>query len=199
MLFMPREERRAYLARLIPYLGASLALFFLGLGGGVAVVYQIPDLADRFADNIATFVKGFTGMPHWQLAAAIFLNNSVKTLIALLLGALFGVVPVIFLFANGAALGVVFSLSIRTRGLWTSLASIAPHGVIELPAVFLGMSIGLMLGAQTLARIRRRCPTPIRTEIGLALRYFCTVIAPLLMLAALIEVFVTAALVGRVD
>jgi stage II sporulation protein M len=196
MLFMPREERRAYLTRLTPYLGASLALFFLGLGCGVVVVYQIPDLADRFADNIATFVKGFTGMPHWQLAAAIFLNNSVKTLIALLLGAVFGVVPVIFLFANGAALGVVFSLSIRARGLWSSLASIAPHGVIELPAVFLGMSIGLMLGAQTLARIRRRCATPIRTEIGLALRYFCTVIAPLLLLAALIEVFVTAALVG---
>jgi stage II sporulation protein M len=134
-------------------------------------------------------------MPHWQLAAAIFLNNSVKTLIALLLGTLFGVVPVIFLFANGAALGVALSLSIRTRGLWTSLASITPHGVIELPAVFLGMSIGLMLGAHTLARLRRRCPTPIRTEISLALRYFSTVIAPLLLLAALIEAFVTASLV----
>lgn len=195
MLIMPREERRAYLARLMPYLCGSLLLFVLGAGAGVAVVHQIPDLADRFADNLATFVKRFGGMSHWQLAAAIFLNNSVKTLIALLLGAVFGVVPVIFLFANGAALGVALSLSIRTRGLWTSLASIAPHGVIELPAVFLGMSIGLMLGAQALARLRRRCPTPIRTEIGLALRYFSTVIAPLLLLAALIEAFVTAALV----
>lgn len=195
MLIMPREERRAYLARLMPYLCGSLLLFVLGAGAGVAVVHQIPDLADRFADNLATFVKRFGGMSHWQLAAAIFLNNSVKTLIALLLGAVFGVVPVIFLFANGAALGVALSLSIRTRGLWTSLASIAPHGVIELPAVFLGMSIGLMLGAQALARLRRRCPTPLRTEIGLALRYFSTVIAPLLLVAALIEVFVTAALV----
>jgi stage II sporulation protein M len=193
MIFMPRAGRRAYLTRLMPYLGGSITLFFLGAGAGVAIVYQVPELAEYFADNLATFVTGFANMPPWRLAGAIFLNNSVKTLIALLLGALFGIVPVVFLFVNGAALGVALSLSIRTRGLWTSLASIAPHGVVELPAVFLGMSIGLMLGAQTLARLRGRSLTPIGTEIGLALRYFCTVIAPLLLLAALIEAFVTAA------
>ena len=196
MLIMPRDERRAYLARLIPYLAGSLALFFLGAAAGLMIVRQVPDLADRFADTLAAFVKGFAGMPGWQLAIAIFLNNAVKTLIALLLGTLFGIVPSVFLLANGAALGVALSLSIQTRGWWTSLISVLPHGIIELPAVFLGMSIGLLLGGQALKRLRGRSETPVSTEIRLGVGYFCAVVLPLLLLAAFVEAFVTAALIS---
>jgi stage II sporulation protein M len=196
MPIMSRVERRAYTARLMPYLAASLTLFFLGGIAGLIIVQQVPDLADRFADTLAAFVKGFAGMPRWQLAIAIFLNNSVKTLIALLLGTLFGIVPSVFLLANGAALGVALSLSIQTRGLSTSLVSVLPHGIIELPAVFLGMSIGLLLGAHALMRLRGRSETPVGAEIRLGISYFCAVILPLLLLAAFVEAFVTAALIS---
>jgi stage II sporulation protein M len=195
MPIISHDERRAYTARLMPYLTASLGLFFLGAIAGLIIVQQVPELADRFADTIATFVKGFAGMPRWQLAIAIFLNNSVKTLIALLLGILFGVVPTVFLLANGVALGVALSLSIQSRGIWHSLLSLLPHGIIELPAVFLGMSIGLLLGVHAFKRLRGRSETPVSTEVYLGVRYFFAVILPLLLLAALVEAFVTAALV----
>ena len=196
MLIMSREERRAYRAQLAPYLCASLVFFLVGAGAGLVIVNEMPDLANRFVENLAGFVKGFAGMAPWQLAIAIFLNNSIKTLIAILLGTLFGIVPCIFLLANGAALGLALSLSIQSRGLWISLVSIVPHGVIELPAVFLGTSVGLLLGMRTLRRLGARPETPIGAEIGLGIRYFCAVIAPLLLLAALVEAFVTASLVG---
>lgn len=195
MPILPAEERRAYSARLAPYFTCGLALFTAGAVAGLLIVLRMPELADRFADTLAAFVKGFAAMPRWQLAVAIFLNNSVKTLIALLLGVFFGIVPGIFLLANGAALGVALSLSVQTHGWWSSLVALLPHGVIELPAVFLGMSIGLLLGVQALARLRGRAETPLRTEILLGVRYFCAVILPLLLLAALVEAFVTAALV----
>jgi stage II sporulation protein M len=195
MLIMPPEERRAYARRLLPYISESLTLFALGMVLGLMVVYRIPGLADHFADTLANFVSIFAAMPSWKLAGAIFLNNAAKTLLAILLGTALGIVPGFFLLANGVALGVALSLSIQTRGAWLSILSILPHGILELPAVFLGTSIGLMLGMQTIKRLRGRSETPISGELGRALRFYCTVIAPLLLLAALVETFVTAAIV----
>lgn len=196
MLFMPPEDRRAYRRRLVPYLIGSLALFLLGFGAGLLIVYRVPERADQLIENLAAFVQTFAGMPPWRLAIAIFLNNSIKTLTAILLGTLLGIMPVAFLLANGAALGVALTRSIQNRGLMDSLASIAPHGVIELPAVFLGTSIGLLLGMQSIERLRGRSEISIGTEVFAGLRYFSTVILPLLLLAALVEAFITAALVA---
>jgi stage II sporulation protein M len=195
MLIMPREERRAYWHRLRPYLMTSLAMFALGLVIGLVIVYRIPGLADHFANTLGEFVKMFSAMPRWKLAAAIFVNNSLKTLMAILLGTALGIVPGIFLLANGVALGVALSLSLQARGLWLSVFSILPHGVLELPAVFLGTSIGLMLGTQALMQLIGRSTAPLRVEIVHGFKFYCTVIVPLLILAALVEVFVTASIV----
>ena len=195
MLIMTKEERRAYLYRLRPYIVASLALFALGVVGGLVAVQSVPSLADHFQDILANFVRMFTGMPPFRLAAAIFLNNAVKTLFAIVLGVVLGIVPVIFLFANGIALGVAISISTQARGLWPSLLAILPHGIFELPAVFLGTSIGLMIGHLATQRISGRARAPIVAEIVRGIGYFCTVIVPLLVLAAFIETFITAALV----
>lgn len=193
---MPQEERRAYNARLWPYLKTSLVLFGAGIVVGLMVVSHFPALSDHFGETIATFVKVFSGMPRLNLAGAIFFNNAVKTLLAILLGTLLGIIPGIFLFANGIALAVAWSLSSYSRGPWLSLLSIAPHGVIELPAVFLGTSIGLMIGVLALKRLAGKSEAKIGGELVLGLRYYCTVILPLLFLAAFIEAFVTAALIS---
>lgn len=197
MIIMPREERRAYLNRLMPYVTGSLAIFTLGIVIGVAAVYQMSALADHFAETLAKFVETFAGMPRWQLAGAIFLNNALKTLAAILLGTLLGIVPALFLLANGVALGVAVSLSLEARGLWASLLSLAPHGVFELPAVFLGTSIGLMLGTQALQRLLGRPLDGTKSsELADGLKYYTTVIVPLLLIAAAVEAFVTSALVA---
>jgi stage II sporulation protein M len=195
MITMPREERRAYLARLRPYLTASVLLFGSGILIGLMIVSRFPGLGDSFEQTIGAFVKTFSGLPRLKLAAAIFLNNAVKTLLAIFLGTILGIIPGFFLLANGVALGIAWSLSANARGAWFSLLSIVPHGVLELPAVFLGTSIGLMIGVQALKRLAGRANTTIGAELAQGLRYFCTVILPLLLVAALVEAFVTAALV----
>ncbi|MGH7796747.1 MAG: stage II sporulation protein M [Candidatus Binatia bacterium] len=196
MLIMPREERRAYSRRLRPYLFASLALFALGIVAGLVAVYRIPSIADHFQDMLANFVRMFAGMPPLRLAGAIFLNNAFKTLCAIVLGLFIGIVPVIFLLANGVALGVAMSISTQARGLWPSLLAILPHGILELPAVFLGTSIGLLIGRQAAQRLAGRAETPIGAEVLQGIKYFCTVIVPLLLVAAFVEAFLTAALVS---
>jgi stage II sporulation protein M len=196
-MMMSRGERRAYMGRLRPYLTMSLLLFGAGIAVGLTVVSHFPALNDKFQQTITTFVSVFGGMPRLKLAGAIFLNNAVKTLLAIVLGAVLGIVPVIFLFANGIALAVAWSLSSQSRGPWLSLLSILPHGVIELPAVFLGTSIGLMIGAQALKRLTGKSETPIGTELLQGLRYFCSVLLPLLFVAALVEAFITTALISQ--
>jgi stage II sporulation protein M len=196
MIIMSRDERRAYLNRLYPYLKTSLAIFGSGIVIGLMSVTHFPELAGHFESSVVGFVKIFRGLSRFELAGAIFLNNALKTLVGIILGSLFGIIPVVFLLANGIALGVVFSLSAQSRGLWLSVLSILPHGMLELPAVFLGSSIGLMVGSHVVKRLFGRAETTLGGELVQGLRFFCTVILPLLLMAALVEAFLTSALVA---
>ena len=193
---MNRNERRAYLRELRPYLIASIIFFAIGTAIGAAVASRFPGLADQFGDSIAGFLKTFRDLPKAQLAAAIFLNNSVKTLAAILLGLAVGIVPALFLVVNGVVLGVVFFLSSYSRGVWLSLLSILPHGIIELTGIFLGTAIGLLLGNVVLKRMLRRSDAEIRPALSRALRFYAIVIVPMLLVAAMIEAFITTVIVG---
>lgn len=196
MIIMPREECRSYFVELRPYLKTSLVFFAIGIAIGLMFVSGYPGLADHFEDSVANFIRTFRGLPRLQLAGAIFLNNASKTLLAITLGALFGVIPGIFLLTNGVALGIVFTLAAKSKGFWLSLLSILPHGVIELPAVFLGTSIGLLVGNHAVKTLLRRTDAALMFEIKRGIRFFCTVIVPLLLVAAFVEAFVTATLIA---
>jgi stage II sporulation protein M len=184
-----------YLKALRPYLGASVALLALGAVLGILVIPYAPDIAQNINQSVAGFVKLFHHLSKPQLALAIFLNNAVKTLVVIMGGALIGIVPVVFLLVNGAALGFVVYLSIQQRGVSQSLLALLPHGVLELPAVLLGTSIGLMLGGYVIKKLSGKTETAIRRELAQALRFFARVILPLLAIAALVESFVTSELV----
>lgn len=193
---MRSEERRAYTVGLYPYLRTSLAIFGTGFVIGLIIVSRFPPLTDYFQETIATFVKLFAGIPRFKLAGAIFFNNAVKTLLAIVLGIVLGIVPTIFLLANGIALGVAWSVSSATRGPWISLLSLLPHGVLELPAVFLGTSIGLSIGYHGVRRLAGNFEIHSGAEMVQGLRYFFTVIIPLLIAAALVEAFITPTLIS---
>jgi len=193
---MNRDERSAYLRELRPYLIASIIFFAIGGALGAAVATRYPGLADQFGDSVAGFLKSFRNLPKPQLAAAIFLNNSVKTLAAILLGLAVGIVPALFLIVNGVVLGVVFVLSSYSRGIWPSLLSIVPHGILELSAVFLGTAVGLLLGNVVLKRILRKSDAQLRPALSRALRFYAIVILPMLLVAAMIEAFITTVIIG---
>ena len=98
---------------------------------------------------------------------------------------------------NGAALGLVMTMSARGRGIAPTLLSILPHGILELPAVILGCAIGLMIGAAAARNLLRRGENKMTTELALAWNFFRGVILPVLLVAAVVEAYLTSALVGR--
>ena len=190
------EAHYPYLRRLRIYFLASVVLLGIGIVLGVVTIAYYPGLAQKLENELTGFVKLFRGLPKLHLVGAIFLNNALKSLIVIVLGAFFGLLPIVFLVVNGAAIGIAVIVSSHARGVWQSILVLLPHGVLELPAVLLATSIGLMLGSHLVRRIFGRTATPLGHELGHALKFFLTVIVPILIVAAVVEVFITPVLAG---
>ena len=188
-----REQGR-YFHDIAPYLLASSALLLAAAFAGFAWTAHSSDFFAARREALGEFASLFVGLPRPLLALAIFVNNALKTLIVIVAGRLAGLLPVVFLLINGYVLGVVFYATVHTKGLWSFIVAIVPHGALELPAVLLGTGIGLMLGARAIARFLKKDNVDLSAEMARGLRFFLAVIVPLLIASALIEAFVTASL-----
>mgnify|MGYP004622859583 FL=1 len=125
-------------------------------------------------------------------ALALFGNN----LRAMMLSTLYGFIPFLYLPAlsmgvNAILLGMVAS---SVNGQWLLLAAgILPHGIFELPALCLSLAAGLCL-CQNINRYIRKNEKGIMTPLLLnILRVTGLVVIPLLVVAAIMESYVTPA------
>jgi len=191
------REQYAYGRELGPFLAVSLVVITVGTVLGFLSPLHAPKVASQVSAPVAEFVNKFVDLPKPYLALAIFFNNVIKTLLVIVLGTLWGLVPVVFLAVNGYALGLVLYLSIKSRGVWVSLLAVVPHGLFELPGVLLGASIGLMLGVRACKRMFGKTETTALGELKRALGFFFVVIVPLLLVAAFVEAFITTAGLSR--
>ena len=128
----------------------------------------------------------------------ILLNNSVKSFAVLVLGILFGVLPLIAVASNGYILAVVYLFASGEVGYVQEAKTVLPHGVLEIPAVVLSAAYGLWLGVTFARRIRRRDMAGFRDQVIHAIRMFFMVAFPLFILAALIETFLIFSMGGGV-
>jgi len=192
-----RGEQARYFRELGPYFVASILLLLAGAAYGIATSAYAPRLSAPSAEALREFTRLFLGLPKPYLALAIFLNNGLKTLAVVVLGTFAGILPLIFLLVNGYVLGLVLHSSMESGGMPAFFLAVAPHGTIELPAILLGTSIGLMLGAHGIKWALGKEVKPLGIELARGLRFYLIVIVPLLLLAALIEAFITAAITSK--
>lgn len=122
----------------------------------------------------------------------IFLNNSIKSFFVLFLGFFFGIIPIYFVVANGELIGLVLGVSYEASG-WDKLAiGLLPHGIFEIPALILTSSYGMWLGIKFYERLRFK--KPFAPALNFVFWKYLRIILPMLLIAALIETFVTTAL-----
>ena len=207
----------------------TIAARALGLGFvlGFAFFLLRPDQEKRALVFVMKSLKDIPlGASPLVLALTLFYHNAQASALAVVAGIIpFARLPVLDPVANGATLGLLASIS-KHQGLNVPLLflkSVAPHGIIELPAVLYATSVGLYLsvslGKKVLAALRRRqedrppaTPThaetpggypetyPERAEAGRgniagnAFQSFVLVVLPLLLVAAFIEAFITPVL-----
>jgi stage II sporulation protein M len=127
----------------------------------------------------------------------IFLNNAIKSLLAIVLGAGFGIIPVIFIGGNGLLLGLVANQVSREQGALFVLAAILPHGIIEIPMILISSGLGLRLGHVMYCSIRGK-ETDLRSQLMQSLRIYLRIVMPLLFVSAVVETFVTPMVVLQV-
>ena len=183
---------KSYLATLRLPFTLTLTIFTASAIAGYAVGGTV---APQLLEILQETFGGIAEMPPLILLAIIFLNNAVKSLAALILGLFFGIPSVLFIILNGAIIGIVAYEVSTIHGLPFVLAALIPHGIFELPAVLLSAAIGIKLGAKVLNRLKGE--TGLKGEFRSGVRFFATRIIPLLIIAAVIEVFVTPLVIYR--
>ncbi len=117
---------------------------------------------------------------------------------AMLISALYGFFPFLFfpavsLFSNGFLMGVMAAMyQINGISMTVFFAALIPHGIFELPALVLSIACGIYLCLQVNRAILRSPNRPplLETFCDL-LRVMLLLVAPMTIIAAFVEAYVT--------
>ncbi len=183
-----------YLIPLRPYLLVIITLFLLATVTGYVSAYFNPDIIDELMGQFEETYGWIAEESPIMIMLFIFANNTINSFIAMLLGTFFGIWPVIFILVNGYFIGVVVFSSVQEYGILVVLFALLPHGIIELPMIFISASMGLRLGVLAFQKIFKIKDIRFKYELFSAIRFFVTVIVPLLFIAAIIETFITTSI-----
>jgi stage II sporulation protein M len=179
-----------YLRFIWPYVFIITFIFIGSFLAGYISVESFPDLANNLMKSFSSRFGPLLEKGPLEIMLTIFLNNAFVCLISLVLGLFLGVIPLILIAFNGYLVGVVSNIVEQQKGLLYIFLALLPHGIVELPMVFLSAGIGLRLGHQVFSSFFGM-PTEIRREFKEGLIFYFRWIVPLLFFAAVIETFIT--------
>ena len=126
------------------------------------------------------------GLDSLELTQFIMFNNLKSSLIALVLGIFFGIIPLGVTVVNAYVLGFVINKSVMIEGpliIWR----LFPHGIFELPAILISISLGLRLGLFLFIYQGKNRGKEFWKWIIQSIRIFILIIMPLLVIAGIIE------------
>lgn len=176
-----REHRR--------YVGVAAGVFILGTLAGIGLVVAGVGVFARLGVNNLEEM-----LPERFTVWTILVNNT-RAFVTLILGALtLGLVTLLGAFVNGLLVGVVATPAVAQEGVGPILTLLAPHGIVELPALFIAAGVGLRLvhlGGTRVFGSRQQFVT--RGELG-RIGLIVGVGWLMLALAAVLEVHLTPAL-----
>lgn len=175
------NESLSYISENKKYIYLTIIVFFASAFFGYFNSYQLVFLDEAL---IEIMVKT-QGLDALELLWFIFSNNVTSAISSLFLGILFGIFPLFNAIFNGTILGYVYAKAVPIAGfgvIWRLL----PHGIFELPAIFISLGLGISLGMSFFKKDRI---LTFKHRFRRSLKAFLAVVVPLLMLAAVIESF----------
>jgi stage II sporulation protein M len=171
------------------YLKKSKNFIFIVIGIFVFFTFigffvPAPDfLSEQILEFIQELIEKTQNMSISELISFIFFNNLQSSFFGMILGVLFGIFPIFAAIANGYLLGFVGVIAVESEGFFT-LFGLLPHGIFELPAIFISLGLGLKLG---MFIFRKEKEESFRDFFWNSLRVFLFIVVPLLIIAAIIE------------
>ncbi|MFH1503433.1 MAG: stage II sporulation protein M [Candidatus Diapherotrites archaeon] len=171
-----------YLKETKSFIWIIVILFFVSALIGFFV--PIPDgLQKTILDYLGQILERTQGMSQMELIWFILFNNLQSGFFGMIFGFLLGFFPVIITLVNGYVLGYVSSVTVSSAGT-SSLLNLLPHGVFELPAIFISLGLGLKFGTFI---FRKNKGESFRDFLINSVRVFVFIVIPLLIIAAIIE------------
>ncbi len=201
------QEWRLFKARYFKIFIVIFILFVIAMAFSHVFLVHHPDQAQKSFNNLGERIlkegpfTGFVG------CLKLFLFNSLATVVGILLG----LIPFLFIPALGSMLsgfygGVVTSVShlLGFNAISMLLFGIIPHGILEIPASLYASSLGVYVCLNISKRIFRghriqekllldhqESDEPLSPLLWQIFGTWIGVIVPLLIIAAIIEAFIT--------
>jgi len=159
--------------------------FLVSVAVGVIVTVVYPSIGRELAEYLRNSFGGHPRLRTFSLFLMIFLNNSKTATIAMLTGIIFGLGSWFIVLFNGFMVGAISTAVYETgrRSALQIVLLLIPHGVIEIPAILLSATAGVLLYKNV-----RRGRGKEGFKLSLKLLGISVV---MLFIAALIESFVT--------
>jgi len=175
------QEALSYLKETRNYIYFAVVLFFVS----ALVGFLFPENFSFFEQFLRELAERVEGLSLLGLILFIFQNNVTGAFFAMILGVFLGVFPVFNALLNGAILGYVFNKAAAVGGfsvIWLLL----PHGIFELPAIFIALGLGIRFGMFVLAPSGKK-GGEFKKRFWGSLKVFLAIVLPLLIIAAIIE------------
>ena len=176
------EESFGYLKESKHYIYAIILIFFVFCLIGFFVQLN-PLVSERLIVYFQELVEKTQGYNGFEMFGFIFSNNVGATFLSMILGSLFGIFSIFNAILNGFVLGFAAKLSVLENGA-ISLFRLFPHGIFELPAVFISLGMGLKLGTFILEKNKWKSFVEFLWK---TVRVYIFIVLPLLLIAAIIE------------
>jgi stage II sporulation protein M len=171
------DRNRLILAEARFFIFAGIFLFL----AGAVIGYTRPAQFMELLGGLYSMAERLHGSSAPMIIFAIFIQNASAALLAVWLGLIFGIVPIVSIVANGILLGVVMTMV--DNGL-TMAIGLIPHGVFELPAIFIAWGLGIWRGMWLFHGKKKET---YENRARKAYLVFFTLVIPLLVMAAIIE------------
>jgi len=190
------EEQKTYAGmRYRWWIVITIALFGVGIAFGLA---DPLNLASLLSDELISLgeLGGILVPFTFTMFIFIFIKNVVTLLFSFIFSPLLAIIPVVTLLLNGWLLGLVSAMVTEQQSLGYVLAGILPHGVIELPALFIGEAAALSFGIMAvMALFKKEKRGLFLPSLRQNLRYLGLALV-LMLPAAAIETYLTPLLLG---
>jgi len=188
----------------------AMGVFFVFALFSFLFSWQHPDFAVEAAKAIADEFrsKGLLGPNKLTMCLNILYGNMITSLVFAISGLVpFIFIPICLMWPWGNTVGLMFAVLWikRPESVHGFFLTMFPHGIFELPALFYSAGIGAFICmeiSRTLVhhfqrRDTRDGPLPIFTVLKERLWPYFLVVIPLLVIAAVVETFITKPLALR--
>lgn len=201
--FKPTKYNQEFIQKeFAPVFRTCMEAFFILTGIFSLLVTLKPELGSAYIQLFESIVEQLGAdeeLTKFEMFNLLFSNNLSATATTAISGFIpFFFYPAFTLGLNTFSLAAMGAESLKQGlSLAAYIAGILPHGIFEIPALMYACAIGIChCKLITRAILRREQPAPWREQVVSLSLVFITVMVPLLLIAAVIESFITPAILN---